>query len=451
MQHEELKQAMLTMRNSCSSKFRGLESELCALKKIRGELNKMKGDKHPFFQDCEVAPKWEEKECSVTCGGGTQELTRAIITPPSGGGAACPPTKQMQTCNEQPCPVDCKLSQWSGFSACSAACGGGVSERTRLIKQQPRYEGDPCGGTEETVPCNMDACDTDCGLAPWTKWSDCSKACDSGTRTRRRAVSAAAVGRGECPHADSPARLERKTCNTQACIRDKSKPLVCTSKVDVVLLLDGSGSIGTTGWAATKKFAKTFVDAFDGQNAGATTDAQISVILFSGPYKWSLMKKCVGMGASSSSVNMETDCMIKVAQHFKSDLAATKTAIDQLTWPKGTTLTSAALETARSELALGRADAEKIVLTITDGIPLSSRSTMTAAHRLKKSARLMFGAVKMSSRGLGYMMKWGSSPVKENVIQIKSFQALESLETVDALVADMCRNVAVPTGSSGSR
>uniref|UniRef100_A0A7S1M5J9 VWFA domain-containing protein n=1 Tax=Alexandrium catenella TaxID=2925 RepID=A0A7S1M5J9_ALECA len=441
MQHEELKQAMLTMRNSCSSKFRGLESELCALKKIRGELNKMKGDKHPFFQDCEVAEKWEEKECSASCGGGTQELTRAIITPPSGGGAQCPPTKQVQTCNEQPCPINCKMSQWSGFSACSAGCGGGVSQRSREIKVQPRYEGDPCGETSEAIPCNMQACDKDCGLVKWTPWSECSKACDSGTRTRRRTVKHAAVGRGECPAVDSPERLERKKCNEQPCIRDKSMPLMCSTKLDLVLALDGSGSVGSSGWEATKKFAAMFLKAFEGQGA----DAQVSLILFSGPYSYSQMRKCAGSGAG---LDMAKDCKVSMVQHFSSDVKSTQASLAKLAWPRGTTLTSQALELAHSELTLGRADAEKVVLVITDGIPVSSRATSMSAKRLREKARLMFGAVKLGKRGLRYMVNWGSKPTKENVLKIQSFQDLESLDTVDTLVTDMCKNITVPTSAT---
>jgi len=438
VQHSQLKTSMLDMRTSCSAKFRSIESELCALKKIRGELNKMKGATHPFFQDCEVAEKWEEKDCSATCGGGTQELTRAIITPSSGGGAQCPPTKQMQKCNEQPCPINCKMSQWSGFSACSADCGGGVSERTRTIKVQPRYEGDPCGETTETLPCNMQACDKDCVLAKWSKWSECSKACDSGRMTRRRAVKVAAVGRGKCAAVDGKARLERKKCNEQACIRDQSRPLLCSSKVDLVLLLDGSGSVGSSGWAATKRFAKLFVKSFQGPQ----TDALISVVLFSGPYSWTYMRRCAGGGAG---LNMASDCKVQMVQHFSNNTATTLTNIDGLTWPRGTTLTSQALEMAGSEFTMGRGDAEKIVLVITDGIPISSRSAGMSAARLRKKARLMFGAVRLSSRGLRYMQSWASKPTSENVLRINSFQDLESLDTIDSLIVDMCKNISTPT------
>merc|ERR1719343_305245 len=125
-----------------------------------------------------------------------------------------------------------------------------------------------------------------------------------------------------------------------------------------------------------------------------------------------------------------------MVQHLDSDVAQAEKNIDALSWPRGTTLTSQALELANSELTLGRADAQKVVLTITDGIPMSARSTFMSAHRLKKSARVMFGAVRLSTRGLRYMTHWGSKPSRENVLKIKSFKDLESLDTIDTLITD---------------
>merc|ERR1719410_990543 len=74
-QHEQQEATLMTTRKSCSENLRQFESEICALKKIRGELFKLKGDTHPFFQDCEVGD-WEARECSASCGGGTQILRR---------------------------------------------------------------------------------------------------------------------------------------------------------------------------------------------------------------------------------------------------------------------------------------------------------------------------------------------------------------------------------------
>jgi len=55
------------------------------LKKIRGEIYKMKGGGHSaFFQDCEVS-KWNPEECNKICATGEQKLSRAVLTHPNGG------------------------------------------------------------------------------------------------------------------------------------------------------------------------------------------------------------------------------------------------------------------------------------------------------------------------------------------------------------------------------
>ena len=68
---------------TCSGNYINFETEICALKKIRGELYKMKGGGHSaFFQDCEVA-KWDPEQCTKMCargqeGPGQQKLTRNV-------------------------------------------------------------------------------------------------------------------------------------------------------------------------------------------------------------------------------------------------------------------------------------------------------------------------------------------------------------------------------------
>merc|ERR1712066_647832 len=75
--------------------------------KIRGELYKMKGGGHSaFFQDC-VVSKWDPEECSKECDEGEQKLSRSVLTHPDGG-AKCLPLAALRSCNNHPCPVDCR-------------------------------------------------------------------------------------------------------------------------------------------------------------------------------------------------------------------------------------------------------------------------------------------------------------------------------------------------------
>merc|ERR1719453_2052660 len=58
-ENEELNGDLIKQMKTCSQNYINFETELCALKKIRGELYKMKGGGHSaFFQDCEVS-KWD--------------------------------------------------------------------------------------------------------------------------------------------------------------------------------------------------------------------------------------------------------------------------------------------------------------------------------------------------------------------------------------------------------
>merc|ERR1719491_1763460 len=192
-QNEELNADLRKQMKQCSDHYISFETELCALKKIRGELYKMKGDGHTgFFQDCEVA-KWDPEECTKKCSGGEQKLTRAVLTHPNGG-AKCLPLAAMRSCNNHPCPVDCKLATWSGWSKCSAECGGGVSQRLREVKRAMKYGGKPCGSTSEAKSCHNQACEKNCELSGWTKWSACSKDCDGGTQKRQKFVKKEAEG-----------------------------------------------------------------------------------------------------------------------------------------------------------------------------------------------------------------------------------------------------------------
>merc|ERR1719487_383818 len=382
-EHNQLSGDLKKQMKTCSDNYVNYETELCALKKIRGELYKMKGSGHSaFFQDCEVS-KWEPEDCSKECkhageSDGEQKLTRNVMTHPDGG-AKCLPLEAVKKCNLQPCPVDCKLEAWTGWSKCSAECGGGVQQRLREVKRAMAYGGKPCGQVSETRTCNNQACESDCELTEWTKWSLCSKDCDGGTRHRIKHILKTPEGNGKCPWLWSPKRLQYKMCNMKRC-----PPLKCKRELDVVFLIDGSGSLGQTGWDAEIKAAETFVDAFSVSGA----KANMAVILYSGPRYWSGVYKC--WGQNSKAVDMEKDCKIKTITHFTSDMAAVKKKITDLTWPKGSTLTSLALMRAKAELNLGRKDAKSVVVIITDGRPLSYGRTAVASRTLRKAARLVW-------------------------------------------------------------
>merc|ERR1719456_1640291 len=231
---------------TCNDNYLAFEGEICALKLIRGELMKMKGDGHSgFFQDCEVSP-WDPEECTKKCQQkgrpvGEQKLTRSVLTHPNGG-AKCLPLAAMKKCNLNPCPVDCKLKTWSGWSKCSAECGGGVQQRLREVERAMKYGGKPCGKTSQARSCNAQSCEKDCELTEWTKWSWCSKDCDGGTRKREKFVKSPPEGAGKCADKWSKERLQFKACNMKRCKVPVDDPVMrCNETLDIMFLIDGSG------------------------------------------------------------------------------------------------------------------------------------------------------------------------------------------------------------------
>jgi len=417
----------------CEKNIEGFQVEVCSLGKIRAEIFKIAGSDDEYFQDCEVS-SWNPQPCTTTCGGGTQQLSRSVTAHPTGG-AECPPLQMERACNQQPCPTDCRVGDFSDWSACSANCGGGIKSRAASVEVQPMNGGEPCGETSETEACNIQSCSRDCDLGDWSAWSPCTKMCNSGLKYRMKPVIDAAFGQGTCAHEDEPDRLEFEMCNTDPCVVGVNAPtLRCDSKLDIILALDGSGSLGPTGWNAMKEFGAMFANAM----SGGESDINLAVLLFSGPTTYAALERCTG--ASGETPNMETDCGIQWVQHFSFDTAAAATAIEGLEWPDATTLTSAALATAEGELQYGRQDAAAVVVFVTDGHPMSPLRTFQAAKSLREKARLMMVPV-TSFAPVDQMRQWVSHPVHENLIMVEDFRTLSVPDTVSDIIADMCPHV----------
>merc|ERR1719201_2665073 len=101
-------------------------------KEVREVVTEAQHDGFTCPVDCVLTDFEEVMSCSVSCGGGFKKFQRRIVTPPQNGGAACDaPFEKDEVCNEDACPVDCVMGQWSGWGGCSEECGPGTQERVR--------------------------------------------------------------------------------------------------------------------------------------------------------------------------------------------------------------------------------------------------------------------------------------------------------------------------------
>jgi len=228
------------------------------------------------------------------------------------------------------------------------------------------------------------------------------------------------------------------------------KPLQCKEKLDIVFLLDGSGSLGQKGWDAEIKAAELFVDAFSGTGA----QAEMAVILYSGPRTWGGVFKCIGKNAKT--VDMKEVCKIQTVTRLgttaSKDMKEVKKKIKLLEWPKGSTLTSLALMKAKAELSLGRKDAKSVVVVITDGRPLSYMKTGISSRKLRKAARLVWVPVTRYAP-LRRIKKWATRRWQENVVVVKEFKDLEKPDPVNHVIANICpdKSPKVEFGRGGAR
>ena len=87
------------------------------------------------------------------------------------------------------CPVqDCQVSSWSSWSSCSAAqCGQqGSQSRSRHKESSASCGGAECPDLHETRQCHSSK-RVDCQLSSWSEWSACTVPCGvSGTQHSAR-------------------------------------------------------------------------------------------------------------------------------------------------------------------------------------------------------------------------------------------------------------------------
>ncbi|KAL8441527.1 hypothetical protein Emed_007553 [Eimeria media] len=168
----------------------------------------------PCPNHCQVGPWAEWSACSQSCGPGISVRERTVLKEPDDDGQACPELHQERRCFLASCAADCDVSEWSDWSPCGASCGGGQQTRLRHVLSVPVEGGLECPVLVESRACNTFSCDGGCDVGQWGEWSECSKPCEGGTKTRKRSVKPLEDG------ADCPPSVQTAPCNLHDCAVD---------------------------------------------------------------------------------------------------------------------------------------------------------------------------------------------------------------------------------------
>lgn len=405
---------VLSVEKQCRDEVDALLHKLCNLQQVRDQMSLAAG-KQELPQDCEVT-EWRDGVCSTSCGGGTRINAREVLVLAALGGAACPPLRMTQACSEEECPEDCETSTWSGWSSCSARCDGGFQERIRSVTVQPNGGGVSCGNLVSVRPCNSRACDRDCMLAEWSKWSLCSLPCDGGTHDRHRQVDRRALGSGFCPAAGAGERLERQPCNDIAC--PEASNVTCHgAPVDLVLLVDASGSVGARGVASFKNLALELARRYP-------------------------------LGARASRVAVATFAdEAHIVSGLEGDLKVLEGKLNSgMGWKGGASMLSRGLALANTVLAGSRIEAAPIVLVLTDGRVADPFLAAQVSARIRgHGTRVLFAVAGRGKKATTLFERLSSRPSRENVIFVDSFAELvQNLASVAGTVLQRtCSSVGV--------
>jgi hypothetical protein len=408
----------------CREEIRGFRDAVCASKKLKQEVitieSQQKGGDKLEIYDCAVSD-WAEGECMNTnlalalqaqgvydpadaskagidykgllhpcgAGGGLKWYQRTQVGNKTAVyGADCPPLRLKTSCNDFECPVNCKLGDWEGWSACSKTCDGGLKRRVREVLVYPQWRGEECDDTKNEEACNVLACDRPCELHSWTAWRTCTRACSGGMRWRTRGIRRLGSGDGKCARTFSNARYHRETCNTGPCPQD----VVCIARIDLVIGLDASGSMGTDGWNAQRTALLNMVNRMH--------LSKLSGIL---------------LGALKFSWH------VTVIHQLSDDKAKLSKAITDTKFDSWTTNIGGAFRTMQTMLQFGRRDAPSVCVLWTDGMPSrpSSKFDSASASRDLKSACRVMVVTMRPAVPRSYVLPWVSHPQDVNVMVVQ--------------------------------
>merc|ERR1719189_2139709 len=431
-----------------------LFTRICAVRKVRNELLEKSTESPPSkFSDCDFSD-WASKNgqcinpegtailCDDSCPkddpykcGGSETMKRDIVVLPDKYGMRCPQLEREKKCGQKKCPVDCLMSEWSGWTKCTKDCEGGVQAKTRDVMTKPKNGGRGCDSVQEERPCNTGSCDRNCKLSDWSEWSPCTMACSGGITKRFKKVVVPIRGQGKCPKRSHPDRFEEKKCNTQDCVGDE----ICIAKQDLVLAVDASGSLREKGYDVVRSLAVNLTKKYKSKYFGAPA-IKMGVTLFGNG-------KLIELNDGSGGTTIQPAINL---QGLTFDLPAVTKKLAETTWQRGFTNMAQAFTTADTILSQGgRADAQSAVMVISDGKFSFKYQTAEKAQELKdKNIQIYMSPIADTEESnLKFLKKWASQPWQTNYERIPGLDALKQNNAmfVQKLLVKFCPDSMSPT------
>jgi uncharacterized protein YegL len=256
------------------------------------------------------------------------------------------------------------------------------------------------------------SCDRDCTLARWNAWTPCSVACGGGLQSRAKHVLIPTRGFGKCPKENSRKRFRERQCNQQDCVGDE----ICVANQDLVIAIDGSGSVREGGFNTLKSYALALVAKYESTYFGA-----------------SAMK--VGVIEFGNGIIMDDGVTVSPAmnvQPLTSEISTVSTAIGGMVQKKGFTNMAQAFALAETMYtSTGRKGAQSAILVITDGKPSFQFQTNELVEQLDdKGVSRFFVVIGESEKDLDLMKKWASAPWETNLLHVPGLAVVEADEGI---------------------
>jgi uncharacterized protein YegL len=234
-------------------------------------------------------------------------------------------------------------------------------------------------------------------------------ACDGGFQERFRHVLIPTRGYGKCPKPTSEFRYEKQECNVHKCTGDE----LCVANQDLILAIDGSGSLTQEGFDKFKAFALVLLAKYRSEYYGKTA-VKIGVLQF------------------GNGVILEDGRTVSPAinvQPLTADLALVKTGIENLPYKKG--FTNMAQAFALAEVMYtggGRKGAQSAIIVLTDGKPSFQFQTNEWVEQLddKNVQRYFIVVSEDGGDDLKTMQKWASQPWETNLVHVPGMEALSA-------------------------